>query len=114
MSLTPAASSTYTLPGQVDVESRSQPEHVLGYYLHPDFRQRGIMRDAVLALLAWAVAEQGVKVVRVDVAVENLGSRKLVEGLDGFERREGEEELMWPESKGGGRKKVWTWRCRIL
>jgi RimJ/RimL family protein N-acetyltransferase len=114
VSLLPAASSTYTLPGQDGIERRSAGEYVLGYYLHPDFQQRGIMRNAVLALLAWAVAEQGVREVRVDVAVENVGSRRLVESLEGFERVEGEEELVWPENKGGGRKRVWSWRWRGL
>jgi len=114
VSLIPAATSTYVLRGHVGGEERSGAEFLLGYYLHPDFRQRGIMRDAVLALLAWAIAEQGVMEVRVYVAVENVGSRRLVEGLEGFERVEGEEEVVWPESKGGGRKKVWSWRWRSL
>jgi len=107
VSLVPSASSTYILR-----ESRPG-EYVLGYYLHPDFRQRGIMRDAVLALLAWSVKEQGVRDVRVDVAVENVGSRRLVESLEGFERLEGEQDLVWPESKGGGRKKIWSWQLKL-
>lgn len=112
VSLVPAASSSYRLPGQDGIERESSKEYVLGYYLHPEFQRRGIMRDAVLALVAWAVAEQGVREVRVDVAIENVRSRRLVESLEGFERVEGEEEMVWPESKGGGRKKIWSWRWR--
>jgi RimJ/RimL family protein N-acetyltransferase len=112
VSLVPTATSSYRLPGLDGIERQSSKEYVLGYYLHPEFQQRGIMRDAVLALVAWAVAEQGVREVRADVAVENVGSRRLVESLEGFERVEGEEEMVWPESKGGGRKRVWSWRWR--
>ena len=107
-----AASATYVLSGQDAQQGSKAGEYVLGYYLHPEFRQRGIMRDAVLALVAWAVEERGVREVRVDVAVENTGSRRLVESLEGFERVDGEREMEWPESKGGGRKRVWSWRWR--
>ncbi len=100
MSLVAAANSTYALPGA----------DLLGYNLHPDFPQRGITRHAVLALLAWVVKEQAVKEARVDVVVDNVASRRLVESLEGSVREEGEQELVWPESMGGGMKKFWSWR----
>jgi RimJ/RimL family protein N-acetyltransferase len=112
VSLVPTASSSYVLPGMDGFEYGQAGEYVLGYYLHSGFQRRGIMRDAVLALLAWAVADQGVEKVRVDVAVENVGSRRLVESLEGFEKDEGEQELVWPESKGGGKKAIWSWRWK--
>jgi RimJ/RimL family protein N-acetyltransferase len=112
VSLVPTASSSYMLPRMDGFEYGQAGEYVLGYYLHPEFQRRGIMRHAVLALLAWAAADQGVEKVRVDVAVENVGSRRLVESLEGFEKDDGEQELLWPESKGGGRKAIWSWRWK--
>lgn len=56
------------------------------------------------------VKQQAVKEARVDVVVDNVASRRLVESLEGSVREEGEQELVWPESMGGGMKKVWSWR----
>lgn len=70
------------------------------------------MRNAVLAILAWAVREKGVKRVIVNVEAENVGSRRIVESLEGFVREEGEKVVDWPEAKGGGRRRLgrWIWR----
>ncbi|KAI9744283.1 MAG: hypothetical protein M1818_002435 [Claussenomyces sp. TS43310] len=81
----------------------------LGYHISPAFHRKGIMREAVPASLIWA-AENGVRDVLVRAAEDNLGSRAIVEGLDGFERLDGREEVAWPESKGGGTKVLLSWR----
>ena len=82
----------------------------LGYWLHPGWRGRGIMRGAVKALLEWG-GSVGVKGVVIRVLEENRGSRGVVEGMSGWRRCEGEDGWVdWPESKGGGRKRLWVWR----
>jgi RimJ/RimL family protein N-acetyltransferase len=83
----------------------------LGYYLHPDWRGKGIMKAGVKALLATAKTEYGVSRVIVRIAEDNLNSRRVVESMGGeWVRTEGEcPELDWPETKGGGRKQILSW-----
>jgi len=91
----------------------SDDECELGYYLHPDFRGKGIMKPAVEALLWWAREERGVKTVVVRVLQENRGSRRIVEAIEGFVREEAQDDWIdWPEKKGGGRRRMLVWRWR--
>ncbi|KAH8805974.1 acyl-CoA N-acyltransferase [Xylogone sp. PMI_703] len=94
---------------------KTEKEYELGYYLHPDFRGKGIMRPAVEALVDWAVREHGVQSVAVRVVEGNVGSRRIVESISDFKRVEEEDDwIVWPEVKGGGGKKriyFWRWRC---
>jgi RimJ/RimL family protein N-acetyltransferase len=85
----------------------------LGYYLNPAWQGKGIMKSGVKALLAWARAEAGVKAVIVRAVEDNSASRRVIEGLgdEYFVRTERlDYQFDWPEKKGGGRKKLLTWR----
>lgn len=83
----------------------------LGYYLHPDWRGKGIIKGGVKALLTTAKTEYGVSKVIVRIAEDNLNSRRVIESMaDDWARTENEDqELDWPKIKGGGRKKILTW-----
>lgn len=93
---------------------RRGKECELGYYLHPDWRGKGIMKSGVKALLAWARAECDVQDVMVRVVDDNWASRRVIESLgdEYFARVEGEDhEINWPENKrGGGTKKILVWK----
>ncbi|RFU35188.1 hypothetical protein B7463_g1106, partial [Scytalidium lignicola] len=81
---------------------KSEKECELGYYLHPDFRGKGIMKPAVEALVEWAVVEHGIKSIAVRVVEGNVASRRIVEAIGGFKRQEEEDDFIeWPEVKGG-------------
>ena len=85
----------------------------LGYYIDPEWRGNGIMREAVERLIGWGLKEMGVKGVVVKVLEENRASRRVVEGMGNrWERVEfWDEWISWPEEKGGGgRKKLFVWR----
>ncbi|CAG8982213.1 hypothetical protein HYALB_00003650 [Hymenoscyphus albidus] len=86
----------------------------LGYYLHPDWQGKGIIKPAARALIEWGRAEKGVNRVRVKVVEENMKSRANIESFGEFVRVNGEEEyLEWPLEKGGGRKKLLVFEWRI-
>jgi len=83
----------------------------LGYYLHPDWRGKGIMRSAVRALIWWGKEEKGATNVMVRVLEGNLASRGVVESMGEFVREEVKDDWVdWPEIKGGGRRKILVWR----
>ncbi|KAG0646563.1 hypothetical protein D0Z07_7580 [Hyphodiscus hymeniophilus] len=83
----------------------------LGYYLHPDWRGKGIMRNAVRALIWWGIEEMGVEKVVVTVLEKNLESKAVVESLVEFVRVEERDQWVdWPEIKGGGRRRLMAWR----
>lgn len=84
----------------------------LGYYLHPDWRGNGIVKSAVKAILAWGKTELNVTQVIVRVVEDNPNSRKVVESMgEYFVREDGADHVIdWPESKGGGQKKILSWR----
>jgi RimJ/RimL family protein N-acetyltransferase len=88
-------------------------DYELGYYLHPDFQGKGIVKAGVRALLDWAKAE-GVERVKVKVLEENVASRRIVESMGGWEKVEGGEDWIdWPENKGGVKgetKRILEWR----
>jgi hypothetical protein len=46
----------------------------------------------------------------VNATADNPASWKLIDSLDGFVRNDGELDIDWPKAKGGGKKKVLTWR----
>lgn len=49
----------------------------IGYWLHPDFRGRGLMSEAVRLLGDWALGEQGMQRVEIRVATGNLASQRV-------------------------------------
>jgi len=71
------------------------------------------MRDAVLALLTWAKEERNVRVVVVKVVKTNNKSLSVIESIADFKRLDGETEIDWPQSKGGGKKIVWAFRLGV-
>lgn len=92
---------------------KAASECELGYYLSPDWQGKGIMKSGVKALLAWGRAEAGVEAVMVRVVEDNAASRRVIESLgdEYFVRTEGADYYFdWPEKKGGGRKKLLTWK----
>lgn len=85
----------------------------LGYYLHPDWQGKGIMHHAVKGIVEWGLREGGAeaKTVIVKADGDNDRSRSVFERTGEWEElREREEEIEWPDGKGGGKKKVMTWR----
>jgi RimJ/RimL family protein N-acetyltransferase len=85
-------------------------EHELGYYLHPEWRGKGIMTAVVRALVEWGKAEYGAVTV-IRVAEQNTQSRKVVERFEKFTRDETRDDWVdWPVEKGGGRRKLLFWK----
>lgn len=58
----------------------------IGYCIHKDYWKNGFGTEAVNALLEW-IQKKGAKSVTAEVAVENMGSRRLLEKL-GFTIKE--------------------------
>ncbi|CZR56466.1 uncharacterized protein PAC_06354 [Phialocephala subalpina] len=86
----------------------------LGYHLHPDWRGKGITREAVRAVVGWGMREEGVRKVVVRVLEENIESRRVVEGMSEFVRVNGMDDYMeYPENKGGGKRRcfIWEWKA---
>lgn len=53
----------------------------IGYELHPDLWRRGIMREALGALVEFAFDEMGLNRIEAQVMVENASSAKLLHSL---------------------------------
>lgn len=88
-------------------------ESELGYWLHPEWRGKGIVKAAVRAILALGKTEYGVNSVIVRIVEDNQNSRRVIESMgEDWVRAEAEDHLVdWPENKGGGgKKKIFTWR----
>ncbi|EPS36459.1 hypothetical protein H072_10029 [Dactylellina haptotyla CBS 200.50] len=74
----------------------------LGYFLAPEFRQKGIMPVVVAEVLKHF---PGAK-FQAEAEVGNMGSQKVLDKC-GFQKVDGwVTELEWPESKGGGVRKL--------
>lgn len=100
-------------------EEGEMEEAELGYWLHPEWQGKGVMRGAVRGVMEWGFRDGGVKVclffcfeegdggggrwggwmlMRVQKAFvrvmeENVGSRKVVESVEGWKRNEGRVSL---------------------
>jgi len=85
----------------------------LGYYLHPDYWRKGIMTDAVRAVMAWAVTEIKLESVVIRAAENNLGSRAVVNSFPQFEVIGEDFEITYPASKGGEKKIIRSWRWKF-
>ena len=93
------------------IKGPGDDEYELGYYLHPEWRGKGIMRSAVRILIWWCKEEKRAANVMVKVLEVNLASRAVVESMKEFVREEGKDDWVdWPEIKGGGRRKILVWR----
>jgi RimJ/RimL family protein N-acetyltransferase len=53
----------------------------IGLGVHPDFRGRGLAREALVGMWSWVVEEPGVQVLRYTVSAANLPSMKLIDGF---------------------------------
>lgn len=98
--------------GLLTDSSRQEHECELGYYLHPDYRGKGIVKAGIRALLAYAQAEHGMNSVVVRVAEDNTASRRVIESMveERWSRVEGKDLVVdWPDAKGGGKKKILCW-----
>lgn len=72
-------------PGMPHLATTAPGGLELGYTVFPSFRRRGLAREAVRALVAWARAVHGVERVVVSIAPTNLASLRLAAQL-GFHR----------------------------
>lgn len=80
-----------------DVEVEQEEKYVLGYYLVPNYRGKRIMPVAVKEVFSHLPGIDITATARRDNAASQAVLQKL-----GFEKVEGyEEEIKWPESKGG-------------
>lgn len=99
--------------GSVSLTSKTGPDgavmYELGYALSPEFWGRGIMKNAVFALMIWATEEAGVEEVFVRVESTNGRSKGVIDGIPGFVGEE-DQEIDWK----GGRKvvRMWRWKAR--
>lgn len=105
-------SGFYHLPGRKPDGWTGEPgvrDVTIGYFVHPEFQGRGIIRPAVRAVVDWARKECGVQDAAIWVADGNLLSRKVVEGMPEFVSMSEEKWEKWPESKGGKTIRVVSW-----
>jgi ribosomal-protein-alanine N-acetyltransferase len=72
-------------PGMPHLATTAPGGLELGYTVFPPFRRRGLAREAVQALVAWASAAHGVERFVVSIAPANLASLRLAAQL-GFRR----------------------------
>lgn len=66
----------------------------IGYALLPDFRGRGLAREAVARALDWAIADLGLECIDASIDPGNLASRRVLQGL-GFRERDADEQAEW-------------------
>jgi len=68
------------LIGSAGFTGRGQPgEDELGYALHPDWWNRGLMTEAARELLRYAFQDRGLKIVWCSHYAENPASRRVIE-----------------------------------
>jgi hypothetical protein len=67
---------------------------------------------AKVVFITWAGCERSLSQVVV-VAGGNVEGRRLVESLEGFEAFGDTTGVKRPEEKGGGAKKVFTWKWKL-
>jgi ribosomal-protein-alanine N-acetyltransferase len=67
---------------------RMQKEHYraeIGYLLHPDHWKKGIMKEALAAVVKYAFDEMGLHSIEANINPDNTASGKLLESC-GFEK----------------------------
>ncbi len=57
----------------------------IGYELHPDFWNRGLMTEALKAITTWGIKDTGLHTIEANIAPENSASKRVLEKL-GFVR----------------------------
>lgn len=99
---------------QKTIESDEEGRDVdLGYYLHPEWRGKGIMKAGVEAIVNWGREYERVRTVVVKVLEENVASRKIIESFPQFQHVNGNDEFIdWPELKGGGKRKIFVFEWK--
>ncbi|TVY34466.1 hypothetical protein LSUB1_G005335 [Lachnellula subtilissima] len=86
----------------------------LGYYLHPDWQGKGIMKPAVRAIVDWGRNYESVRTVFVRVLQDNVASMRIVTSLPQFVRCNGEDDFtQYPENKGGGKRRMYIWEWKL-
>jgi RimJ/RimL family protein N-acetyltransferase len=75
---------TFAICGEDDVligavTVRLREEGTVGYWLAPDSRGRGLMTEAVTAVVRWAREEQGIECLRLWTHPDNLASQVVAE-----------------------------------
>ncbi|TVY23581.1 hypothetical protein LHYA1_G007540 [Lachnellula hyalina] len=86
----------------------------LGYYLHPDWQGKGIMKSAVQAIVDWGKNYESVRTVFVRVLQENVASMRIVTSLPQFVRCNGEDDFQqYPENKGGRKRRMYIWEWKL-
>jgi RimJ/RimL family protein N-acetyltransferase len=114
ISLAPHDSDTPSVLRQKTIPSSEGRDVDLGYYLHPDWRGKGIMQAALAAIVSWGRAYERVRTVVVRVLEENVASSKIIAGFAEFKRANGEADFLdWPEMKGGGRKRLFVFEWTV-
>jgi ribosomal-protein-alanine N-acetyltransferase len=75
------------LIGSVDYWRMIKAHHrcEIGYMLHPDYYQQGLMYEALMATIAYAFKHIKLHTIEANISPENIASIKLVEKC-GFER----------------------------
>lgn len=71
----------------------------IGLGVHPDFRGRGLAREALVGMWSWVVEQPGVDTLRYTVSATNVPSMKIINGF-GFthvgvqnDEKDGPEEI---------------------
>ena len=77
LALAIADPQTDELLGAIDV--RVADEGTIGYWIHPDARNRGVATRALKLLSRWAVEEAGVKRLQLTTHPENQASQRVAE-----------------------------------
>jgi RimJ/RimL family protein N-acetyltransferase len=70
---------TGELLGAIDLRDVTDGQGLIGYWLAPECRGRGVATAALDALAAWAFAEMGLREVRVRIASTNGASLRVAE-----------------------------------
>lgn len=98
--------STDQMVGHIGFHTRPAPSYLatiapggveLGYTVYPAFRRRGYAREAIVALLAWARAQQGVVRFVVSVSPGNAASNALAASLGFVQVGSHMDEIDGPE-----------------
>ncbi|KAK6362665.1 hypothetical protein TWF730_000120 [Orbilia blumenaviensis] len=84
--------------------AQSETRFSLGYFLVPEFRGKGIMPIVAAEVLKKFPGA----LFRAEAEAGNIGSQKVLEKCGFRKVEDGEYEVTWPASKGGGVRQIFT------